>query len=66
MNHSRRKGHSAANSFACSKGKGEGGDCRKTNVGYKIGCDKCEGNNVVMYVGETSRNAYLHQRAGAY
>ena len=28
------------------------------NVGYQIGCDECEGNSV-MYVGETSRNAYL-------
>ena len=58
-NPSKRKGCSAANCFACSKGKGEGGDCRKTNVGYEIGCDECEGNNVVMYVGETSRNAYI-------
>ena len=58
-NPSGKKGCSASDCFACSKGMGEGGDCRKTSVGYEIGCNECEGDNVVMYVGETSRNAYV-------
>ena len=58
-NPSRKPGCSAADCFACSKGKGKGGDCRKSNIGYEIWCDECEGDNSVMYVGESSRNAYV-------
>ena len=58
-NPTRSKGCCAADCFACSNGKGKGGECRKTNVGYEIGCDECAETQTVLYIGETSRNAYV-------
>ena len=43
-------GHSQC--FACREG--EGGDCRRKNVGYKITCSECKR----AYHGETSRNMF--------
>ena len=58
-NPTRKKGCNATDCFACSNGKGEGGECRKPNVGYEIECDECAGTQTVLYLGETGRNAYV-------
>ena len=41
----------------CAKGKGEGGDCRRPNVGYEISCSEC--TQTVVYIGETSKSGYV-------
>ena len=44
----------------CKEGRGQGGDCRKSNIGYEMGCDNCsEVDKSVVYHGETSQNAYV-------
>ena len=48
----------------CKDGKGGGGDCRKTNVQYRMDCKLCPENNPTVYIGETSRN--LFTRAGEH
>ena len=43
--------------MVCINGKGEGGNCRKMNVGYEIRCQECPTSAV--YIGETSKSGYL-------
>ena len=43
--------------LVCTNGRGEGGDCQRPNVGYKIKCLDCPNN--VLYIGETSKSGYL-------
>ena len=43
--------------FVCNSG-GKEGICRKTGVGYKITCNKCE-DEVAKYEGETGRNMFI-------
>ena len=44
----------------CKEGRGQGGDCRKSNIGYEMGCNNCsEVDKSVVYHGETSQNAYV-------
>ena len=38
-------------------------NCRKTNIGYSITCNKCKANGVEkVYIGESSRNLYRRTR----
>ena len=50
-------GCAASDCMVCTKGKGEGGDCRRPNVGYEVRCDECIQN--IVYIGETSKSGYL-------
>ena len=47
--------------IACRHGKGEGGNCRRSNITYEVECLVCkgeEGGHRSTYVGETSRNLF--------
>ena len=44
--------------LACRGGPGTGGNCRRSNVLYRIDCGLCEEEERCTYVGETSRNLY--------
>ena len=50
-------GCEAINCIVCINGRGEGGDCRRMNVGYQISCQECPKS--VVYIGETSKSGYL-------
>ena len=58
-NPSRNIGCNTDNCLPCKNGQGQGGDCRKTNIGYELGCDNCAGVKSVVYYGESSQNAYV-------
>ena len=44
--------------LACSEERGKGGNCRRSNVNYSVGCQLCPQDNKSVYLGETSRNLY--------
>ena len=44
--------------LACRGGPGTGGNCRRSNVLYRMDCGLCEEEERCTYVGETSRNLY--------
>ena len=51
------KPSNSADCLVCKVGRGTGGECRKTNVGYEIVCDKCRENQLeVINHSESSRN----------
>ena len=60
--------------LACQRGRGEGGPCRKSNVGYQMECMLCEDAATqsddqslrTTYVGETSRNIYSRGKEHTY
>jgi hypothetical protein len=62
------------NCLACKRGRGEGGPCRKSNVGYQMECILCDdaaaqNNNQdcrTTYIGETSRNIYSRGKEHMY
>ena len=56
-NPSRTKVCVSPDCLACKNGRGEGGECRKNNVGYELICDEC-GRDTACYVGETGQNVY--------
>ena len=56
-NPNKTKGCERENCLVCINGKGEGGHCRKSNIGYTVNCDTCRGVTV-QYVGETSKSGY--------
>ena len=43
---------------ACREGRGQGGDCRKSNVQYEFSCKLCPEGDQHVYIGETARNLY--------
>ena len=43
---------------ACQEGRGDGGNCRKSNVQYEMECMECPETSPTVYVGETARNVY--------
>ena len=47
--------------LACKGGRGTGGNCRKSNVVYRLDCDLCP-EDQCTYVGETSRNLYTRAK----
>ena len=47
---------------ACRGGPGAGGNCRRSNVLYRMDCGLCEEKGRCTYVGETSRNLYTRAR----
>ena len=56
-NPNRTKGCTSTDCLACKHGRGQGGECRRNNVGYTLICDEC-GEDEVSYVGETGQNVY--------
>ena len=58
-NPTRTIGCSETNCLPCKTGKGDGGDCRKTSIGYEIDCAECLEVKSVVYHGETSASAYV-------
>ena len=56
-NPNKSKGCLSPDCLACKHGRGKGGECRRNNVGYKLICDLCGGENV-CYEGETGQNVY--------
>ena len=56
-NPSKSKGCDRENCLVCVNGKGEGGHCKKMNIGYTVNCDTCRGVTV-QYTGETSKSGY--------
>ena len=57
-------GCSSSECLACQGGRGEGGNCRRSNIRYEMECQECPESNPTVYVGETSRN--LFTRAGEH
>ena len=63
-----------ADCIACKGGSGNGGPCRKGNIGYQMGCDLCEQTATqtgrqadrTTYIGETSRNLYTRGKEHVY
>ena len=55
-NPTKPKGCTDSKCLPCKFGRGEGGECRRNNVGYYTKCEECD--VVVKYVGETGRNGY--------
>jgi hypothetical protein len=59
---------------ACKSGRGEGGPCRKSNVGYEMECALCDDvaaqtedqDSRTTYIGETSRNIYSRGKEHVY
>ena len=51
-------GCSANDCVPCRGGRGEGGNCRKSNVQYSMLCGLCPEGQETEYIGETSRNLY--------
>jgi hypothetical protein len=47
---------------ACQGGRGQGGNCRRSNVQYKFTCNLCPENDKHVYIGETARNLYTRGR----
>ena len=43
---------------ACHWGRGQGGNCRRSNVSYEFCCNLCPENDKHVYIGETARNLY--------
>ena len=62
------------NCIACVRGRGEGGPCRRSNVGYQMECGLCDDMAVqtddqdcrTTYIGETSRNVYTRGKEHIY
>ena len=52
-----KKGCERENCLVCVNGKGEGGHCKKMDIGYTVNCDTCTGVSV-QYTGETSKSGY--------
>ena len=48
--------------LACAGGRGEGGNCLKSNVQYSIRCGTCPDEAPTVYLGETSRNLYTRAK----
>ena len=56
------------------RGRGEGGPCRRSNVGYQMECGLCDDMAVqtddqdccTTYIGETSRNVYTRGKEHIY
>ena len=44
--------------IACSDGRGQGGNCRKSNINYEFECQLCPDGAKSVYIGESSRNLY--------
>ena len=44
--------------MACKESRGQGGDCRKSNVQYCMCCKLCPAEDPTVYIGETARNIY--------
>ena len=51
-------GCDAADCIACSDGRGQGGNCRKSNINYEVECQLCPDGAKSVYIGESSRNLY--------
>ena len=43
---------------ACEPGRGEGGQCHRSNINYRIDCQLCPEEKKAPYMGETARNLY--------
>ena len=56
-NPNKTRGCDSTDCLACKHGRGNGGECRRNNVGYVLICDECGGDEV-SYVGETGQNVY--------
>ena len=42
----------------CRNGRGEGGNCRRSNIQYNMECEMCTEDRPTVYTGETSRNLF--------
>ena len=47
-----------ADCLACKAGRGEGGQCLKSNIQYQLRCRLCPDTDSCVYIGESSRNLY--------
>ena len=43
---------------ACRGGRGEGGNCRLSNINYEFECQLCPDDRKSKYLGETARNLF--------
>ena len=46
----------------CMQGRGNGGNCMKSNVQYEVKCTRCPVDRQPVYIGETSRNLYTRAK----
>ena len=55
-------GCEAGDCLACRDGKGDGGNCRKSNINYELECQLCPEGGRSVYIGESSRNLYVRAK----
>ena len=46
----------------CKNGKGDGGNCLKSNIQYELRCGLCPDTDACVYIGESSRNLYTRSK----
>ena len=44
--------------IACRHGRGDGGDCTRSNITYEVECQQCPDGEKSKYTGESSRNLF--------
>ena len=44
--------------LGCRNERGKGGQCRRGNIQYQVGCLTCPDDKKDVYIGETSRNLF--------
>ena len=47
--------------MACAVGRGEGGNCQRSNIQYEMRCGTCQ-DETPVYIGESSRNLYTRAK----
>ena len=50
---------------ACQGGRGQGGNCRRSNVQYEFACNLCPEERKHVYIRETARNLYTRGKEHA-
>ena len=56
------KGCEEQDCLACQAGRGEGGNCRQSNICYEIECRLCPEDKKSLYIGESSQNLYARTK----
>ena len=51
--------------LACKDGRGQGGNCRRSNIEYQFECQLCPPGNQAVYLGESSRNIFTRAKSTA-
>ena len=57
-----KAGCQSGDCLACKGERGQGGNCRKSNVQYEIKCNLCPDDAQSVYIGETARNLFTRSK----